>query len=294
MTVRSDCQVRIWKRCDWPSVDNEKFLPGGPERAVFIFTPRNSGDTIPIESKPPKYRRIDARVSVKAMDALETDQMHRHRDSMRTHNARRADVRSIGKTAISLAMVSLCPLAPGFASAQESTGHRIAVVDVAHIFKNHAGIKAQVEKVEAELKAYEAELQAKREELKQAAEQLKSFKVGSAEYAAQEERIASMDSKLRLDMNRKRKELADAEARIYFENYKLIANGVKFLANYYKINLVLRYNSEGMDLENSDTVIRNVMKNIVYHDESLDMTKGVMQYLDETMKTADSGTGVKR
>jgi hypothetical protein len=29
------------------------------------------------------------------------------------------------------------------------------------------------------------------------------------------------------------------------------------------------------------------MKNIVYHDDSLDMTKGVMQYLDQTMnKTA--------
>ncbi len=64
-------------------------------------------------------------------------------------------MRFIGKTAISLAMVSLCPLAPGFASA-EDTGHRIAVVDVAYIFKNHPGIKAQVEKVEDELKAYDA------------------------------------------------------------------------------------------------------------------------------------------
>ena len=36
---------------------------------------------------------------------------------------------------------------------------------------------------------------------------------------------------------------------IYFENYQSIANGVKFLANHYKINLVLRYNSEDMDLE---------------------------------------------
>jgi len=63
-------------------------------------------------------------------------------------------------------------------------------------------------------------------ELKQAAERLKTFKVNSPEYAAQEEQVASMESKLRLDMARKRKELADAEASIYYENYKLIANGV--------------------------------------------------------------------
>lgn len=203
-------------------------------------------------------------------------------------------MRLFGKTAIILAMVSLCPITPGIAWGQESTGHRIAVVDVAYIFKNHPGIKAQVEKVEAELKSYDAELQAKREELKQAAEQLKAFKIGSAEYAAQEERVAAMESKLRLDMQRKRKELADAEARIYFQNYQLIANGVKFLANHYKINLVLRYNSEDMSLEDSDSVIRGVMKNIVYHDEALDMTKGVMQYLDQTMKIANSGEDGKR
>ena len=83
------------------------------------------------------------------------------------------------------------------------------------------------------------------------------------------------------------------EAKIYFDNYQLIAKGVKFLANHYKINLVLRYNSEDMDLEKGDSVIRGVMKNIVYHDKALDMTQGVMQYLDKTIPTeeiADRGS----
>ena len=106
-------------------------------------------------------------------------------------------MRFIGKAAIA-AIVSLSALAPVSVSAQEY--HRVAVVDVAYIFKNHPGIKAQVEKVEANLKAYDAQLKAKREELQQAAEQLKTFKVGSPDYSAQEERVASLESKLRLDM----------------------------------------------------------------------------------------------
>jgi len=191
-------------------------------------------------------------------------------------------VRFNGMKAITMAMLTVSVLAPVSASADES-GHRIAVVDVAYIFKNHEGIKGQVSSVENDLKAYDQQLKGKREELKLLVEQLKTYKVGSAKYSETEEQLASMDSKLRLDMNRKKKELADAEARIYFENYKLIANGVKFLAQHYKINLVLRYNSEKMDLEKGDSVIRGVMRNIVYHDESLDMTKGVMQYLDKTM-----------
>ncbi|QDT05940.1 periplasmic chaperone [Rubripirellula lacrimiformis] len=189
-------------------------------------------------------------------------------------------MRFIGKAAIAMAIGTLAAMAPNLATAQDA-GHRLAVVDVAFIFKNHPGIKSQVAAVENDLKSYSGEMQKKQEELKAAVEQIKAFKPGSAEYSAQEERVASLESKLRLDMARKKKELADAEARIYFDNYQRIADGVKFLAQHYKINLVLRYNSEDMDLEEGQSVIRGVMKNVVYHDTELDMTKGVMQYLDK-------------
>jgi hypothetical protein len=90
--------------------------------------------------------------------------------------------------------------------------------------------------------------------------------------------------------------LAETEAQIYFQNYKRITDGVKFMANHYKINLVLRYNSDQMDLEKPDTVIRGVMKNIVYHDEDLDMTKAIMQYLTQAMEKQATAqdTGVQR
>ena len=190
-----------------------------------------------------------------------------------------------GLKAIALAIFTASVVAPVTGSAEEN-GHRIAVVDVAYIFKNHEGIKAQVSQVENDLKSYDEQLKGKRDELKLAIDELKGYKVGTPKYTQQEEMVASMESKLRLDMNRKKKELGDAEAKIYYENYKLIASGVKFLAQHYKINLVLRYNSEDMDLEKGDSVIRGVMNNIVYHDEALDMTKGVMQYLDKTLQTA--------
>jgi len=167
------------------------------------------------------------------------------------------------------------------ATAQESTGgHRIAVVDVAYIFKNHPSIQAEVAKVEQELKTFDAELNTKREELQRTALMMKEYKPGSPEYSAAEEQVAGMESRLRLEMARKRKELTDAEAKIYYENYQKIAAGVKYFANYYKINLVLRHNSEEMNMEQGDTVARGVMKSIIYHDDSLDMTKGIMQYLD--------------
>lgn len=190
-------------------------------------------------------------------------------------------------SALALATTALSVLAPAAATAQDS-GHRIAVVDVAFIFKNNEGIKSQVKQVEDNLKEFDTELQGKRNELKSAAEKLKTFQPGSPEYTSQEERVASMESKLRLDMARKRKELADREAKIYYDNYQHIAAGVKVLAQHYKINLVLRYNSEDMNLEQGESVIRGVMKNIVYHDEALDMTPGVMQYLNKVLVAGDA------
>ncbi|EMB17990.1 OmpH family outer membrane protein [Rhodopirellula europaea] len=201
-----------------------------------------------------------------------------------------ADVRTIVLSAIAMAMTTVSVLAPAQASAQDA-GHRIAVVDVAYIFKNNEGIKRQVKAVEDNLKAFDTELTARREELKAAAEKLKTFQANSPEYTAQEERVASMESKLRLDMARKRKELADREAKIYYDNYQLISAGVQAIAEYHKISLVLRYNSEDMDLEQGESVIRGVMRNIVYHDEKLDMTPAVMQYLDKKLvATNPAGT----
>ncbi|MGB0762015.1 MAG: OmpH family outer membrane protein [Rubripirellula sp.] len=199
-------------------------------------------------------------------------------------------MRSFGKSAIMLAIITTTALVPALVSAQTaqpasaSTGHRVAVVDVAYIFKTHPGIRAEVSKVENDLKAFDAQMKAKQGELKQLAEKLPQYKIGTPEYGALEQQIAEGDSQLRIQMTSKRRELADAEARIYYQNYERITAGVKVMADFYKINLVLRYNSDKMDLEKPDTVIRGVMKNIVYHDEDLDMTKAIMQYLTKQME----------
>ena len=47
-------------------------------------------------------------------------------------------MRFIGKTVKALAIISCSVISPAAVTAQE-TGHRIAVVDVAYIFKNHPG-----------------------------------------------------------------------------------------------------------------------------------------------------------
>ena len=211
-------------------------------------------------------------------------------------------MRSFGKSAIMVAIVTLTTLVPESVSAQApaqappSTGHRIAVVDVAYIFKTHPGIRAEVSRIEKVMQDFQKDVKSQQAELQQLAGKLKQYKIGTAEYTDLEKDLANRDAQLRLQMATKKRELADAEALIYFQNYERITAGVKVMADFYKINLVLRYNSDKMDLEKPDTVIRGVMKNIVYHDEDLDMTKAIMQYLTKQMEqqAAAPASGVQR
>lgn len=168
--------------------------------------------------------------------------------------------------------------APSVASAQDMGP--IGVIDVAYIFKNDPSIKSQIESVKSQLQTIDSDLKRRRNELKSAAELLKTFKPGSDQFASQEEKVATMESKLRLDMGRKQKELQDSEAKIYYDNYQRIAAGVKVIAEHYKVKVVLRYNSEEMQQDKGESVLRGVMKSVVYYDPNIDMTQGVMSYLN--------------
>lgn len=187
-------------------------------------------------------------------------------------------MRKIKILTIALSTLFSIALLPALASAQaQQTGGKIAVIDVAFIFKNAKTIKTEVSQIENQMKAYEASMATTRKTMQKEAELLKTYKQGTPEYASQEEKLAGMESKVKLDTIRKRKELADAEARIYFTNYQKIKNVVKQVAEYNGIDLVLRYNSEEMDLAKQDSVLRGVMKGVVYRSPKLDLTNMVLQ-----------------
>ncbi len=178
------------------------------------------------------------------------------------------------------------------APAAGSQGHKIAVVDIGLIFREHPAIKQRLSTVEASVKAADAEITNKRKELQQVVESLKALNPGTPDYAAQEEKAAHLESELKLEASRKRKELAEAEAKIYFESYQQISQVVKKIAEFNQIDLVLRYNSEEMDLQNEDSVLRGLQKSVVYHKDSLNLTPFVMQYLTQAIsQTASPTTG---
>ena len=118
------------------------------------------------------------------------------------------------------------------------------------------------------MKKEELELKQRRDTLKQAVEQLKTLKVGSVDYARQEEYVANLESQFRSHRIHKDREPSEAEVRLYYDSHQQIAAALRVIATDNNIHLVLNFNSEEMDLEQNDSVSRGVMKNIVYHDST--------------------------
>ncbi|TWU22856.1 Outer membrane protein (OmpH-like) [Novipirellula artificiosorum] len=95
---------------------------------------------------------------------------------------------------------------------------------------------------------------------------------------------------MRLPRVHKHRELSEAEARIYYDSYHQIAAALRAVATDYNIQLVLNFSSEEMDLEQNESVFRGVMRNVVYHDSTINMTNTVMRYLEEQTNTSQDAT----
>jgi|GEM_PF-351278 Skp family chaperone for outer membrane proteins len=170
----------------------------------------------------------------------------------------------------------------------------VAIIDVGYIFKNHPGIQQQIKQVEQNLEQFDKEIEARKSDLKVKVEALKQLKPDSPSYADKENELAQLDSQLRLDVGRKRKELVETEAKIYFENYSVIRRQVELVAQHNGIDLVLRYDNVEMDPSKEDTVIRGAMKSVVYHTPTLDITPMVMQLLDQHFQASPAAANAGR
>ncbi|MEM9826205.1 MAG: OmpH family outer membrane protein [Planctomycetota bacterium] len=178
----------------------------------------------------------------------------------------------------SMVVAAMSLAAASQANAQSS---QIAVIDVAKIFKETPAIVAEVDAIKAEVAAQKTELQKRQQTLVAESQKLKDHKPGTEGYSKVEETIANMESRMRLDMARTRKGLADKEAKVFFDNYQTIKYIVSGIAKENNIKVVLRYNSEDMEGEKPDTIVRGVMKNVVYHAPEIDITQMVQRYLTQ-------------
>ncbi len=170
-----------------------------------------------------------------------------------------------------------------------TNGTNVAVIDINFIFKNHQRFKASMDDIKKDIDAFEEHLRDQRNQITQQTEQLKGMPAGSNEYKMLEETIANVHTQLQLETGRKRKEILEREARVYYNAYKEVERQVEVFADRHGIDLVLRFSGEEMDPAKRDSVLAGVNRAIVFQ-RRLNITGDILTLLNRGTPTRQQQT----
>jgi Skp family chaperone for outer membrane proteins len=168
----------------------------------------------------------------------------------------------------------------GVPSGQATGAARLALLDVGRIFKNHARFKGMMEAMKADVERAEKQVKTERDEINKLGEKLHEFHNGTIEYKQLEEELAKRQADLAVKVQLQKNEFLQREAKIYHNVYQEILQVTDYFAKQNRIDMVLRFNGEEVDVERPDSVLSFINKPVVWYDRGLDITNDILQNLN--------------
>lgn len=181
-------------------------------------------------------------------------------------------------------------------------GHRVGLIDMAHVFQNYKKFEGLRNNLQAEIEKSDAEAKGKVEHLQKMQGELKKYDSGSAQYEAAEKKV--LEGKGDFDAFRAstQRRLARRESEMFKTIYTDVTAAVKLYAEYAKFDHVMRYNRKDVsDAMPPQEAVQTMNKTFIYTKSENDITKVVLDYLnnkyakDPTPRTSSvrpvSGTG---
>jgi Skp family chaperone for outer membrane proteins len=156
----------------------------------------------------------------------------------------------------------------------------LALLDVSRIFKSHQRFKGMMDDMKADVERAEAQVKAERENIGQLADRLQEFHKGTPEYKQMEEDLAKRQAELAVRVNLQKNEFLQREAKIYNSVYQEILQATDYFCKQNRIDMVLRFNSDQVDVERPDSVLAFINKPVVWYDRGLDITEPILQDLN--------------
>lgn len=158
-------------------------------------------------------------------------------------------------------------------------GVNVALLDVGQIFKKHQGFKAEMEAMKARVSTFEQQLKAQQETIQKQSRQLGELKAGTAEYKSLEAQTTKQLAQLKVQMQLKRKEIMEDEAKIYMKTYKQVMAAVAAFANRHNVHLVLRYDRESAptsEMAGPQETLKIINRPVIFQNQ-LDITDSILQ-----------------
>jgi len=168
------------------------------------------------------------------------------------------------------------------AAAQAPQPLKIALVDMARVFKEYRKFQDLRDGLKAKMEARMAEAQKIAAEAKTVSEELKLLKAGSAQFISKEARLAELTTQFDTKQKLARAEYIRSESTIFEQVYVEARDVIKLYSEHFKYTLVLRFNSQPLDTDNKkpQDVANSLNKLVVYHRAQDDITSAIIEYLN--------------
>ena len=166
---------------------------------------------------------------------------------------------------------------------------KVALIDIGKVFKSHPNFSAELAKLKAEADQFKMQADRVRADMMQRAEELRKseLKPGSERYKEIESQMAQEAAKIDVEQKSRLRELMTREAKLHFDTYKQVSAVIRDFCQPQQIQLVLRYNSQGMNPENPQSIMDKVNGSVVYFAPGKDVTDAIIA------KVQQSGTITK-
>jgi Skp family chaperone for outer membrane proteins len=158
---------------------------------------------------------------------------------------------------------------------------KVALLDVNKLFKENAAFKEEMDKLKKDADDMDKKMKEVEAELKASATKLQKMTVGTPEYAELEESLAREKTSWTLKIQTQRREFLQREANIYRLTFQKFSAEVKKYALENQIDLVLRFMGDPVDVNNPESVLADLNKPVVHHNEKLDITPAILKILAE-------------
>jgi outer membrane protein len=159
--------------------------------------------------------------------------------------------------------------------------HRIALIDMARVFKNYKKFENLREELKGDLTKSEEKFKLMAEQIRKEQGELKLLKEGSDEYAQKEKVILTHTTQAEAFRKGQQRDLIRREAQIYKTIYLEVADAVQKYASHFNFTLVLRFSSDDVETqENPEEVMRGLNKQVVYYRPTDDITEKITRYLN--------------
>ena len=190
------------------------------------------------------------------------------------------------KLILSLLAVSVITTADSAQAQGQATpstaGHRIGLIDMAHVFQNYKKFEGLRNNLQAEIEKSDTEAKGMVERLQKMQEEIKKFDAGGPQYESAEKQILNQKGEFDAFRAATQRRLARRESEMFKIIYTDVTAAVKLYAEYAKFDHVMRYNRKGIDdTTNPQEAVQTMNKTFIYTKGENDITDTVLNYLNK-------------